>query len=163
MKTLRLVRVCAILLVLALVSSQNIRAQQPNYGDGKSSTLLTKAWQALGAGDYKNAIAYTTRCINTNKTQAIVQQKKLQSPAGADADRKTLSALNDVGGCYYVRGKAEEALGNTKDALADYKYLVETLPDAQCHDMKGWDWKPAKPAAERIAALEGGTGATPKQ
>lgn len=118
--------------------------------------MTGKAWQAYGANSYDTAIAYAQKCIDTFKQQALDQQKTLTAPVDASNKDAVFAewALNDVGTCYYIMGQAYEKKGDNKNAAAAYTYLVQNLPFTQCYDPKGWFWKPAEAAKERIKALE---------
>ena len=121
---------------------------------GSSSALTTKAWGALTAKDYDGAIAATKTCIDTFKPQALAMQKALTA-APSDKDATFAQwALNDVGTCLFIQAKAFEGQNKAKEALEDYKFLADNLPFAQCWDTKGWFWKPADAAKERLKALE---------
>jgi len=131
-------------------------ASQPasyDFGDSKSVTLTTKAWQALDAKDYAGVAAYTGKCIDTYKPQAVEQQGSLKAPADKDS-ANTYWALNDVGTCYFIAGKALDDKGDKKGAIAAYKFLVDNLAFAQCWDPNGWFWKPADAAKKRLAELQ---------
>src|ERR1700677_749051 len=122
----------------------------PDFGDGSSSTLTTKAWQALQGKDYAGVKAYTDQCIATFKTQAIQMQGTLKAPA-PKASANQYWALNDVGSCYFIAAKALDEQGDKKGATADYKFLVDNLSYAQCWDPHGWFWPPAGAAKKRLA------------
>ncbi len=129
-------------------------ANEPDFGDFSSSTLTTKAWNALNAKDSKNARLFAEKCIETYKSQAIEMQKGLTEPTTTKEETEKLWALNDVGTCYFILGQSYEADGKTKEALAAYKFLTENLAFAQCWDEKGWFWKPADAARDKVKSLE---------
>ena len=124
-----------------------------DFGDMKSVTLTTKAWQALDAKNYPAVAGYTAKCIETYKEQAADQQKALKEPAPADTAAQQW-ALNDVGTCYFIQGKALDDSGDKKGAIVAYKALTDSLSFAQCWDTKGWFWKPADAARKRLAELQ---------
>lgn len=127
-----------------------------DFGDSGSSTLVVKAWGALGNQDNKSAIGYTDKAIALYQAKAVEQQKSLKEPVPTDDKDKVfaLGLLNDVGTAYYIRGQAHEAAGQNQEALADYKFLTENLAFAQTWDPQGWFWKPADAAAKRVKVLE---------
>ncbi len=94
------------------------------------------------------------KMIETYKTQALEMQKGLTEATTTKEETEKLWALNDVGTCYFILGQSLEADGRTKEALAAYKTLTEDLPFAQCWDEKGWFWKPADGAREKVKSLE---------
>jgi hypothetical protein len=161
----------AVLVSISLLSFSAVRAEEPtpapsdsaapsgsagklDFGDFKSSTLTTKAWKALGEKNYDEVTGYTSKCIDTFKSQAVAQQKALKEPETEKEKIFAQWALNDVGTCYFIQGKALEDQGKKKEAVVAYKFLADNLAYAQCWDTKGWFWKPAAAAKERIKALE---------
>jgi len=124
-----------------------------DFGDSKSVTLTTKAWQALNGKDYAAVAAYTDKCITLYKDTAVQQQGSLKEAADKDSAAQYW-ALNDVGTCYYIAGKALDDKGDKKGAIASYKFLVDKLAFAQCWDPNGWFWKPADAAKKRLAELQ---------
>jgi len=124
-----------------------------DFGDSKSVTLTTKAWQALNGKDYAAVAAYTDKCITLYKDTAVQQQGSLKEAADKDS-AATYWALNDVGTCYFIAGKALDDKGDKKGAIASYKFLVDKLAFAQCWDPNGWFWKPADAAKKRLAELQ---------
>jgi tetratricopeptide (TPR) repeat protein len=127
-----------------------------DFGDFKSTTLVANAWKSLEAKDFDAAIGYTGKCIEMFQKQALDQQKALTEPVPSSDKEKVFAqwALNDVGTAYFIRGQAYEKAGKTKEALDAYKFLADNLAFAQTWDPKGWFWKPAGAAAERIKVLE---------
>ena len=143
-------------LLLALFTSLAAPAQTLDFGDHASSTITGKAWGALNAKNYDQAVAYAKKCVEMYEQQALEMQKSLKEPV-PNKDKEAVSklwALNDVGTCLFITGQALEKQDKGKEALAAYKQLVEKLPFAQCWDTKGWFWKPADGAKARIKALE---------
>jgi hypothetical protein len=124
-----------------------------DYGDMKSVTLTTKAWQSLDAKNYPAVAGYTQKCIDTYKDQAVTMQKSLKEAAPKETAAQEW-ALNDVGTCFFIQGKALDDSGDKKGAMASYKFLADNLSFAQCWDTKGWFWKPADAARKRLAELQ---------
>jgi len=127
-----------------------------DFGDFSSATIVGKAWKAAADKDYDAVLAYTGKVIDMFQKQALDQQKSLTAPVPTDDKAKVFAmwALNDVGTAYYIRGQAYEKTGKTKEALDAYKFLADNLAFAQTYDPKGWFWKPANAAAERVKVLE---------
>lgn len=127
-----------------------------DFGDFSSATIVGKAWKALDAKDYDSVIGYTGKVIEMYQKQALDQQKSLSAPVPTDDKEKVFAmwALNDVGTAYFIRGQAYEKSGKTKEALEAYKFLADNLAFSQTWDPKGWFWKPAGAAAERVKVLE---------
>jgi len=124
-----------------------------DLGDSSSSTLTTKAWGALLAKNYPAVLGYTNKCIELYKDQALKMQAGLKEKAPKESANQYW-ALNDVGTCYFIQGKALDDQGDKKGAIAAYKTLADTLSFAQCWDTKGWFWSPADGARKRLAELQ---------
>lgn len=134
-------------------SATDAPAAKADYGNFSSETLTSKAWDALGKKQYGLAIDYATKCIEMYGAQAKEMQAGLTEPA----PKETASshwALNDVGTCLFIRGQVYEAKGESSKALADYKKLVNDYAFAQTWDPKGWYWRPADAAKQRITVVE---------
>ncbi|MBC8001726.1 MAG: beta-glucanase precursor [Opitutaceae bacterium] len=125
-----------------------------DFGNFSSEAITGKAWEAYNAKNYVNAKAYAQKCMDMFKDQAVAMQKALTAPATVKEEVFRSWALNDVGACYYILGQSLEAEGKGKEAIVPFKFLVENLSFAQCWDAKGWFWKPADAASERVKALE---------
>ncbi len=125
-----------------------------DFGNFSSETLTSKAWAAFSANNYTEAKAYAQKCIEMYQGQAVEMQKALTAPATVKEEVFKSWALNDVGVAYYLLGQSLEKEAKGKEAIVPYKFLAENLAFAQCYDTKGWFWKPADVAKERIKALE---------
>jgi hypothetical protein len=124
-----------------------------DFGDYSSAALTGKAWGALDGKNYPAVTAYTNKCIDMFKTQAVQMQSTLKEPAPKEK-ANDYWALNDVGTCYFILGKALDDQGDKKGAIAAYKFLADNLSFAQCWDPKGWFWKPGDAARKRLAELQ---------
>ncbi len=124
-----------------------------DFGDSTSATLTTKAWGALNSKDYAGVKAYTNKCIDLYKEQAVQMQSTLKAPAPKDTASQ-LWALNDVGTCYFILGTALDNQGDKKGAVEAFKTLVDKFSFAQCYDPQGWYWAPADGARKRLAELQ---------
>lgn len=140
----------------ALVLTTAIHAATLDFGDHTSSTITTKAWDAFNAGKHDDAIGYANKCIELYQAKAEEMQKALQASVPSDQTEEVHKqwALNDVGTCLFILGQTLEKQNKGTEALAAYKKLVEKVSFAQTWDTKGWFWKPADAAKERIKALE---------
>lgn len=108
----------------------------------------------MAAKNYDEAASDAQKCIDLFKQQALDQQKALTAPATDKEEVFKSWALNDVGTCYFILGQAQEKLNKAKEATDAYQFLVDNLPFAQCWDPKGWFWKPAAAAKDRVKALQ---------
>lgn len=144
-----------ILLLIALLGIL-APAQALDYGDHTSATITHKAWEALAAQRFDDAVGYARKCIELYEKQAVETQKGLAEPVPG-TDREAVFkfwALNDVGTCFFIMGQALEKQEKGVDALGAYRQLVEKVPFAQTWDPQGWFWKPADAAKARIRVLE---------
>jgi tetratricopeptide (TPR) repeat protein len=129
-----------------------------NYGDYKSSTLISKAWQALEAGDMDAVMAYTKKCFELYEKKAKEMQEGLTDyVAGENAEIFKMWALNDVSTGYYIQGEAYRKAGMKEEAKAAYQKVVKEFGYGQCWDVGGWFWKPAEAAKEKLAMIESGS------
>ena len=136
----------------ATVADEHEKAEL-DFGDFTSVTLMVKAWEAIGEGEYANAITFTEKCTELYEEQAREMQATLDEKPSKDVVNEYW-ALNDVGTCYFIRGQALEKLNKDDEALAAYKTVVDDLYYSQAWDPKGWYWAPADAAAPRIKMLE---------
>ncbi|MCX5680942.1 MAG: hypothetical protein NT079_01435, partial [Candidatus Omnitrophica bacterium] len=60
----------AVLLILGIGVVRSAVALDYDFGDSRSSTLTSKAWDALKAGDTEAVTAYTNKCIELYGAQA---------------------------------------------------------------------------------------------
>ena len=125
-----------------------------------ASELTEAAWRANLKRKPEEILKQTEKCIKLFEKEAL----KIQKPQGSNFHWRESGlnceavqaqwALNEVGTCYFLQGKAYEQLMKPELALESYRKLVNELPYAQCWDPGGWFWKPAKAAQKRITALE---------
>ena len=127
-------------------------AKELDFGDFSSETLAGKAWKALEDGDYAAVEAYTNKAISLYEGKAIEQSQSLTDFASKD---KAFSywALNDVATAYFILGKAQLAQGKVDDAKKSFDTVIQKFPYAQCWDPKGWFWKVASAASDRLATI----------
>ncbi|MCU0652053.1 MAG: hypothetical protein MUC39_03830 [Candidatus Omnitrophica bacterium] len=113
-----------------------------DFGDSSSSLLTSKAWESYSKKDYKSSLAYAEQCIKMYNEAAIWQQKSLAKYPRKE-EISQYWALNDVGTCYYLAGKASLKLGDKQKSREYLKFLRKNLYYASCWDSKGWYWKVA--------------------
>lgn len=128
-----------------------------DFGDYKSATLATKAWEALGKQDLESVDAYVGKCLELYEDEAVEMQKSL-SEYPWESKEKIFSywALNDVGTCLFIKGEAYKNAGNKAEAAKAFKKLVDQYSYAQCWDPQGWFWKPAEAAQQKLDELNQG-------
>lgn len=154
----KLVIVFAVLLASAGITVPTTANAAYNFGDFRSETLATKAWKALKEGDLEGVLAYTNKCIELYAGEARKMQNSLTDYAqGENSDIFKYWALNDVATSYFIQGEAYRQAGKNDDAVAAYQKVVDDFSFGQTWDTKGWFWKPAKAAAEKIAMIKSGS------
>lgn len=151
MKKILVVMLGALLLLPAIVKAEY------DFGDNRSVTLTTKAWESLDKGDVEAVLAYTNKCVELYGAEAKKMQASLTGyPTGTNQDIFNYWALNDVGTCLYIQGEAYRKANMNDEAKEAYKKVVDDYTYAQCWDAKGWFWKPAEAAKEKIMEIETG-------
>ena len=153
-------------LVIAVAGGQLANAQgaamaaTPSYsfGDYKSSTLATKAWQALADKNVEAVVVYTNKCIELYAAEAVKMQASLKEyPAGDDQKVFSFWALNDVATCLYIQGEAYRQAKQNDKAKAIFERIVKEFSYGQTFDPANKAfWKPADAAADKISMIEKG-------
>lgn len=123
-----------------------------DYGDYKSSTLTTKAWEALAKKDYPGVEAYARKTISLYEGQAKQQQAALKDPAPSE-DAAKHWALNDVATSYFILGQALIAQGKVAEAKDAFQNVIDEFPFAQAWDTNGWFWRVADAASDKLSTL----------
>ena len=132
-------------------------AKAVNFGDFKSSTLATKAWQALDKSDIESVLAYTNKCIEMYGETARKMQADLKDyPTGKNEDIFKMWALNDVATSYYIQGEAYRKANMKDEAKEAFGKVIKDYTYGQTWDLGGWFWKPAEAAKEKVAMMEAG-------
>ena len=148
--------VAVVLASLFLGSSRQAWAY--NYGDYRSVTLVSKAWESLEKNDIEAVLAYTNKCIELYSAQAKKMQESLSDyVTGTDQEIFSNWALNDVATAHYIQGEAYRKSGMLDEAKAAYQKVANDYKFGQCWDAKGWFWKPSEAAQEKIAMIESGS------
>ena len=128
-----------------------------SFGDYRSSTLVTKAWTALAQNDIESVLAYTNKCISLYAAQASKMQAGLKDYAtGSNDEIFKFWALNDVATSYYIQGEAYRAANMKDEAKEAYNKLMKDYAFGQTWDTKGWFWKPADAAKEKLDMMAAG-------
>jgi tetratricopeptide (TPR) repeat protein len=122
--------------------------------------LTASAWAALKEKP-EEAIEKAQACIALFEQEAIEQQGAIVSPPPlgrvTDAQKTAISAnwaLNNVGTCYYILGKAFAKLGRTTDAREAYEKAQEYFyARAWDSNWNGFYWSPAVGASNDLVYL----------
>lgn len=126
-----------------------------DFGDHRSETLISKAWVALGAGDLEAVLAYTNKCIELYAGQAQKMQNSLTEYVTGSNDKIFANwALNDVATGLFIQGEAYRKANQQDKAKEAFQRLVNEFSYGQTWDSKGWFWKPAEAAKEKIAMID---------
>ena len=129
-----------------------------NFGDFHSSTLVTKAWAALAQNDIESVLAYTNKCISLYAAEASKMQASLKDYAsGSNDEIFKYWALNDVATAYYIQGEAYRAANMKDESKEAYSKVVQDYSFAQTWDTKGWFWKVAPAAQEKLDMMASGS------
>ena len=115
-----------------------------------SYELISKAWDAYNEKDYIRAIALANQCVKDYTVIAREQQTGLREiPVSEMAN--DYWALNDVGTCLYIKGKALDSLGRKAESDKAFQDILGRFPYAQCWDNSGgWFWKIADAARKLL-------------
>lgn len=145
-----------IIVLLAACAMLWPAAAAPDFGDHKSETLTTKAWKAHGSGNAEDALAYVAKCVELYEAEAKKMQAALKELPANEPKEETFKrwALNDVGTCLFIKGEVLLKKGDKKGAKEALSKLVAEFRFAQCWDEKGWFWKPADAAKQKLVELE---------
>jgi len=158
------IMMCA--LVMASAGAQLVNAQTApaptgaapsyNFGDHKSSTLASKAWQALAAKNVEAVVVYTNKCLELYGAKAAEMQAGLKEvPTGDDQKIHSFWALNDVATCLYIQGEAYFQAKQKDKAKAIFERIVKEFSFGQTYDPANKAfWKPADAAADKLNMIE---------
>jgi tetratricopeptide (TPR) repeat protein len=128
-----------------------------NFGDFRSSTLTTKAWEALEKNDIEAVLAYTNKNIELYGEQARTMQSGLKDyPAGPKEEIFKFWALNDVATSLYIQGEAYRKANMPEESKEAFNKLINEYSFGQTWDSNGWFWKPAAAAKEKMAMSDAG-------
>ncbi len=151
--------------VLAAIGVQPVYAQPApamasayNFGDFKSSTLATKAWQALNDKNLDGVLAYTNKCIEMYGAEAVKMQGSLKEyPAGDPQKIFSFWALNDIATCLYIQGEAYRVAGQNDKAKVAFERVVKEFSFGQAYDPANKAfWKPADAAKDKLDMMAKG-------
>lgn len=151
--------VCTLVLLLtATVVAVPTSALAYNFGDFRSETLTSKAWEALNQSDIEAVLAYTNKNLELYAEQAKKMQESLKDfPQGTQDEIFSYWALNDVATSLFIQGEAFRKANMKEEAQKAYQKVVSEYRYGQSWDPKGWFWKPSEAAKEKLAMLESGS------
>ncbi|MBI5416012.1 MAG: tetratricopeptide repeat protein [Candidatus Omnitrophica bacterium] len=129
-----------------------------NFGDYRSETLTTKAWNALKEGDLEAVLVYTNKCVEMYADQAKKMQSSLTGyPTGSNDQIFSYWALNDIATSLFIQGESYRKANKTDEAKTAYNRVVNEFSFGQAWDPQGWFWKPAEAARDKLSMLESGS------
>jgi len=126
--------------------------------------LTNAAWKAFNDEDWEAAARKAGECIEEFRGQAILAQEELEQkgeplpPEGRVSEQvaekiHSRGLLNDVATCYFIRGKAYQAMGRNAEAREAYENAAK-FTYARTWDPKGWFWSPSNAARGQLKTLE---------
>ena len=127
-----------------------------SFGDYRSSTLATKAWQALAEKDMNAVLAYTNKCISLYSAQAAKMQNSLKEyPAGDNQKIFSYWALNDVATSLYIQGEAYRRAKHMDEAKAAFNRIINEFSYGQTYDVNNKTfWKPIDGAKDALYMID---------
>ena len=138
----------------SVVNASVNQATSSNYdfGNGTSETLVKKAWEALNSGDQAAVAVYTKKCIDLYQDKALEQAASVSTFASKE-QAFSYWAMNDVGTAYFILGQSLLAQGKVREAQDAFNAIIQRVPYAQTWDPKGWFWKVADAANDKLATI----------
>jgi tetratricopeptide (TPR) repeat protein len=151
----------AMLVCLLWVGAAAVGAQQLPL----NAQLTVSAWDLFNKGEFERAIEIADKCLNEFRLSAEREQAALEKakaplpPTGSVPDnvRKAILArgvLNDVGTCWFIKGRSAENLGRREVARQAYE-AAKKFTHARCWDPRGpFFWSPAEAAGDRLSLMK---------
>lgn len=165
---IRIVRAVLLTAVFSAVLVSPLTAQESSsmkpsavpkldFGDYTSAVLMQKTWGAFDAKDYYRTIIYASKIVELYGGVASQMQASLSEyPSGSNEDVFKYWALNDVGTALFVLGEAYRKSGKKEEAIKVFERIVKEFGYAQCWDGRGWFWKVAMVAQDKLAMADAG-------
>lgn len=127
-----------------------------DFGDLKSSTLASKAWNALNIKEWAALDAYVEKCLGLYTKEAAKQQASLKDFAKAEIASQYW-ALNDVATCLFIKAKGLSLEGKNDQAKKTCEIIINEYSFAQCFDPANNSyWKVADAAKDLLTLMESG-------
>ena len=127
-----------------------------DFGDMKSSTLTSKAWNALNIKEWAAMDAYVEKCLGLYSKEAAKQQASLKEYAKSEIASQYW-ALNDCGTCLFIQAKGLSLQGKTDQAKKTCEIIISDYSFAQCYDPANSSfWKVAEGAKDLMTSMESG-------
>ncbi len=116
--------------------------------------VISKAWAALGARAFEDAIKLADICIRRFEDTARKQQASLGGKFPKAGQEGIYKELNAVGAAYYVKAESYQKMGDCEKARQYYKETIHKFPLAQNWDPRGWYWSIKEESLTKLKALE---------
>ena len=127
-----------------------------DFGDLKSSTLASKAWNALNIKEWAALDAYVEKCIALYSKEAAKQQASLKDFAKTEIASQYW-ALNDVGTCLFIKAKGFSLQGKIDEAKKTCEMIQKDYGFAQCFDPANNSfWKIADASKDLLVGIDSG-------
>jgi hypothetical protein len=133
-----------------------------NWQNLSSSTkLMSAGFDLMSSEKYHKAMAPAEECSSSFHWAATRLENALgskQLPIGkvSAQERDAIFAngvLNDVGACYWIKGRSAQLLQRKDEARSAYGEVLK-YPHARVWDARGWFWSPAQDAEDRLKDLQ---------
>lgn len=121
-----------------------------------SDALVVQAWAALAREDWPAAVDFTERCIRHYGRTARKVQQRLEAEPNAVFDGVGRQALDDVATAQFIQAEAYRNSDDHARARKAYAEIIKQYGQGQCWDPRGWFWRPADVAAEKLAMYDSG-------
>jgi tetratricopeptide (TPR) repeat protein len=127
-----------------------------SFGDYRSETLTTLAWQALERKDLATVIVYTNKCVSMYEKEASKMQASLKDyPSGDPKKIFSYWALNDVATSLLIQGEAYRKAGQKEKAKEAYGRVVKEFSFGQAYSpVSKTFWKPVLAAQDGLYMIE---------
>lgn len=126
-----------------------------DFGDYSSSFLAQKAWASLADNDIDAVLTYVNKILDLYGDEAKKMQSSLEEyPWKSKEEIFAFWALNDVGTGLFILGEAYQNNSKKEESAATFRKLIDEYYYAQCWDPKGWFWKPAEAAQQKLIDLD---------
>lgn len=120
------------------------------------------AWEALSQKDFASAEELSRKCINQKRAKALDEQQQIrikrQQKATEIEDEQTIAndyaELHEAGTACFIQAEIHKRKGRKAEARQKYKEIVDNYPDALCWDPRGWFWKVADVAKDRMELMD---------
>lgn len=124
-----------------------------DFSDSSHWNLTVSAWEHMAQKDYEGTFAYAEKCVEMYEKEAKESADKMRGFVGFGHE-DDYSIVNDVATSHYIMGEAYMRMGNTDQALKEFKLVIQEYPYAQCWDPKGWFWKVAEVSKKNIEKID---------